>query len=379
MRSKTLILLGVAAVIAIGAAIAVETTRKSDESVGMQPTLLFPGLGAKVGAITAITVAGAKEKLTIVKSNEADSPSGWAVKEKADYPAKADAVKAAIAGLVDSKAVEPRTDQPDLYGKIGVEDIDKPDSKAVRLAVADAGGKELAALLLGTTKSYESGSHPAQVYVRKPGEARSWLAEGRLEIKTDPMTWIDREVTKISRDRIMAVEIDQPGGDKVLQSRTDPKQEDWTVTGLPAGAKPKVTDLNGTASALEFLTCENVTKASDVAFDKPVVATFRSFDGLVVTVKSVKKDGKPWIQLAATYDGAQAAKNTPTKPAAPAGDKAAADAASGASSKPADDVAKEAAEIQRKFGPWAYQLPDYQAGNFTHTPAELVMTEKKDN
>ena len=375
MRSKTLIMLGVAAVVAIAAAVYVESSHQDAESVVMQPTLLFPGLGAKVGDIAAISVAGAKQKLTIAKLGEA----GWVVKEKSDYPAKPDAVKSAVAGMVDIKAVESRTDQPDLYSKIGVDDIDKPDAKAIRLAFTDAGGKGLAALLLGTTKAYGSDSHPAQIYVRKPGEARSWLAEGRLEIKTDPMTWIDKELTKISRDRVMSVEVVQPGGDKVLQSRTDGKQENWTVTGLPAGAKPKVTDLNGTASALEFLSCEDVAKAADVSFDKPVLATFRTFDGLVVTVKSVKKDGKPWIELAASFDAQQAAK------AAAAAPKPANDAAKDAKSVPAaaageasDAVAKEAAVLQAKYGPWAYQLPDYEAGNFTHTPADLVMTEKTD-
>lgn len=380
MRNKVLVGLGIAAVVAIGAAIFAVGGRQDAETAVMQPTPLFPGLSAKIGDVTALTVAGAKQKLTI-----ADQNGTWVIREKSDYPAKPDAVRAALAGLVDLKAIEPRTDKPDLYGKIGVADIDKPDSKAIRLGLADAKGQELAALLVGDTKAYESGSHPAQLYVRKPGEARSWLAEGRIEVKTDPMTWIERSLTHIARGRIMSVDIVQPDGRKLEQSRDTAKQEDWKVTGLKPDAKPKMTDMNGTGAALEFLTCDDVAKLSDVNFDKPVVATFHTFDGLVVTVKTIKQGDKPWIALSAGFDPAQAAKVAPPPANPPAADKAAGDKSAG--DKPAEpaadqprtaaDVEKEAAEFNKQFSPWAYQIPDYQAGNYSHTPEDVTMTEKK--
>ena len=78
---------------------------------------------------------------------------------------------------------------------------------------------------------------PDEIYVRRPDEKQSWLAEGSLQADADPTSWLDRDIMNISHDRIASVAV----GDQALifgrvdgkfaltQPADHPKLEDYKV------------------------------------------------------------------------------------------------------------------------------------------------------
>lgn len=359
MRAKGLTIMAGAAVVAVAAAawIVARQPEQTAGGIGEQGPL-FPALAQQVNEVGTLIVADAKQRITIERRGD----DRWVLKEKADYRVRDDAVKKAVVGLAELRLLEPRSENPDLHLKMGVGDLDKPGSEAVRVTLKDKAAKDLASLLIGKTKASETTMRPAEIFVRKASDTKAWLVHGRLDVKADPMSWVDKETLKVVRGRIMAVDIVQPDGAKAEIRRPDPAKEEFDLVGLPKDKKPKVSDINGIAGGLEFVNFDDVAKADAVDFSKAVVTTYRTYDGLVLEIRTVKKDGKPWSNFKASVDAAQAAK----------------DLAKTDEKKillPAEEVEKEAAGINERLGAFAHQVPDYRSDNFTRKPDDLTIKD----
>jgi len=359
MRAKGLTIMAGAAIVAVAAAawIIARQPEQMTTSIGEQGPL-FPALAQQVNEVGSIIIADAKQSLTIQRQGE----DRWVLKEKADYRVRDDAVKKAVVGLAELRMLEPRSENPEMHLKMGVGDLDKPGSEAVRVTLKDKGAKDLASLLIGKTKASETTMRPAEIFVRKASDTKAWLVHGRLDIKADPMSWVDKETLKVVRGRIMAVDIVQPDGGKAEIRRPDPTKEEFELVGLPKDKKPKVSDINGIAGGLEFVNFDDVAKAESMDWSKAVVTTYRTYDGLVLEIRTVKKDGKPWSNFNASVDAAQVAK----------------DLAKTDEKKvllPAEEVEKEAKGINERLAAFAHQVPDYRSDNFTRKPDDLIIKD----
>ena len=69
----------------------------------------------------------------------------------------------------------------------------------------DASGKPIAALIVGHRRVRTQGNVPEQVYVRRPDDNQTWLAEGSLQADADPQLWLDRDIMNIDHARIARV------------------------------------------------------------------------------------------------------------------------------------------------------------------------------
>ncbi len=359
MRSRSLAILASAAVIAVGAAgwIVMRQPEQAGSQIAAQGPL-FPGLSAKLNDLATLVVADSKQTLTMVRG----TGDTWVLKEKADYPVRADAVKKTVVGIADLRLLEPRSENTEQHLKMGVAEITEPGSEAVRLTLKDGKGGDMATLLLGKVKSSETTLRPAEIFVRKAGERQAWLVQGRLESKADAMSWIDKETLKVVRGRVMSVDIVQPDGSKARIIRTDPSKDEFDLDNIPEGKKPKNSEIGGIAGGLEFVNFDDVAKADTVDMSQAVTTTYRTYDGLVVVLKTAKKDGKPWIHFAASVDAEQAAKKLdetdPRKILLPA-----------------VEVEKEAKAVNERLSPWVHQVPDYRSDNFIKKPEDLILKE----
>jgi hypothetical protein len=227
-----------------------------------------------------------------------------------------------------------------------------------------AGEKEIAGLIVGKTRSIQTSDREGWYYVRKPAEARSWLAEARLEVFDKVTAWLDNETVRIDRKRMRAAGNRQPDGAQVEISRQDPDTIDFKVDNLPDGQEMlHDTIANSLGSALGFLSFEDVAPAKEIDFDGAIRAHFKTFDGLTITVDVVEKAGKSWARFAAAFDAADVRLD-----AVPEKHKK--------KMKSAEEAEKEAAYINKRFGPWAYNLPRYKADDFTVTMEKLVAEKK---
>ena len=111
------------------------------------------------------------------------------------------------------------------------------------------------ALIVGHRRVRTGGNVPEEVYVRRPDENQSWLAEGSLQVDSDPQLWLDRDIMNIDHSRIARVVVTRGDRDAGLRAGQATSSR-WTT---PAD-HPKLEDykLEDVSRALELLTFEDV-------------------------------------------------------------------------------------------------------------------------
>jgi hypothetical protein len=245
--------------------------------------------------------------------------------------------------MADLTLVEPKTQNPDLYPRLEVEEPD--NGKSALVAVKDKSGGDLARAIIGKRRYDRLGAGNDGVYLRKAGETQTWLARGTLDPSGDPASWLDRQIIDISQKKIAKVTLTQPDGSKLVISRTVP-DTGFAVEDAPADTKFKSeSTTGGPAAALETLDLDDVKPAGELPLpDKDVVtASFTTFDGLTVDLRLMERDKSNWIAISATGSG------------------------------PAEAEAKK---IDEKVSHWTYAIPAFKASLLKTKLADLVEPAK---
>lgn len=310
MRASTVYLLVALALAAAFGAIATLIARSPSTSVAAGQRL-FPGLEARLNDVAEITIATASETVLLVRKNGV-----WIVPERDNYPARIGDVRNALLSLARIETVDAKTRQDTLYTRLDLDDVAKPNSKAIRVTIKDGADSRLGDVLIGKTRTAAggdpSGDRGGSIYVRIQGDAQSWLATGPVEIATTPLDWVDRAVADIPLAEITKVVVTRPDGDRLIAARPTPDAQNLAFVDLPAGMAAKsgfdVTQLGGVLESLFF---DDVAPAAKVPLDptKPLVtAAYTLTSGMVVTAKLVPRDGVSWAMLEATGEGEAAEK-----------------------------------------------------------------------
>ncbi len=420
MTGKHLVILAAATAALAGAAYFIATSRTPTSTVeAAAQTPLFAGLDAKAGDIARIVLQKGKQQAVFVRDA---SGKNWVVENKGNFPAKFDQLRPIVSGMVEARIIEPKTAKPDLYDKLEIGDPAKDDAKSTLVTLKTADGKDLASLIIGkrdTGGVTDPFSPPpegkAKRYVRRNGEAQSYLAEAELELQADPMAFVDKSVLELPNDKVKNATIKRPGGEVIHVYREKPTDGEYLIKDIPAGRTPKDKyAATRTAQQLAFVALDDVRPASEIDFNSPDATVYevRCFDGTVITTRLVKKDDKTWASLSARYEDDAPAPAATTPSAAPPaanatadvtkpkgdGDEGdaskkgpqpeakpesgpdaaktdpAADAAAKAAAAKADEdarkataatVKKQAEEWNAKWSPWAYALPSYKVDVLT--------------
>jgi len=161
------------------------------------------------------------------------------------------------------------------------------------LRVLDASGKPLVELITGHRRMRTQGNVPESIYVRRPGENRSFLAEGRLAVDADAAVWLDRDLMSIANTRIATVTI--RNGEQVLEfARADGK----LVLRKPENPGP-LDDfkLEEVARALETLSFQEVKAAKDAPGEKIGTGVFVTTEGLSITADVYRAGNDIWVRF----------------------------------------------------------------------------------
>lgn len=353
-QSSVFALFGVTIVAVIAAVLVSMNGGGSRENNPLINQPVMAGLAQRLGDVARLTVIHGENKTTLMRHDGV-----WLVEEKNDYPADAGKMKTTLFGLAALRYAEPKTAKPDLYSRLDVEDPGKKDSDAQLLTLSDANGKLMGEMIFGKRRYDIFGGGNDGIYVRKPGEAQSWLANGSLTLPTGTLDWVDRRITMISDDAIASAKFTAPDGAVVAISRDKKGDKLVLAGGVPKGQKLKSDDaLSELARGLNYFSLDDVLPATQVPFpDKGVSqAVYTTFDGLTVTVYQIERDElskdesgkavtkkKYWVKLIASGTG---------------------------------KGAKEAADLNKRVAAWAYAVPDYKANTFKTRIADLVEPEK---
>jgi hypothetical protein len=336
MQQKGFALLAAAAI--LSAALAAYALSSGNGSVSTAPRggRALPGLAQKLPDIASIALFRSDLTATFVRRGK-----GWAVAEKGDYPADTGKIGKLAIALADLRLVEPKTRRRDLYPRLEVE---KPGTgKSTLVTVKDKSGKTLASLIVGKERYDRLGTGKNGVYVRKPGDARSWLAGGSLGLSGKLPAWLKSKIVDVPENDVARVSLTAPDGKTLVIARPSATAP-FSVEGAPTDAKLKDQgEIAAPAGALESLDLEDVAPAAKLP--PPAkgawLASYHTFGGLDVRLTLFDHDKHSWITVAASGSGKDAA---------------------------------EAKEIDGRVSGWSYRIPSYKALPMRKTLADLLMS-----
>jgi hypothetical protein len=281
----------------------------------------------------------------------ARSASGWTLKQRNGYPADAQKVNALLLALEDAKLREEKTSNPDSYATLGVQDLTAPGA-VVRIELT---GPEFAPgqpinLIVGKSDTAARAS-----YVRRAGEAKSWLTD-ELLVSTDATTWLQRDLTSIGADRIQEAVLQIAEGPRYSVVKEKRADANFDVTPLPKKRElNSVSAANGIAQALTELQLDDVLPIANLTGNKSVAQTsFHTFDGLVVELTGYALGDKRWITIRASADASLTKRfYTAIETKDPQSSNTTVESA----------IAKTGAEadsLNKKLGEWAFVIAPYK-------------------
>jgi len=342
VRQRDLLILLAVTTLAVVLAVVSSVGGPSAQSDPLVGTLVLPDLGPQLQSVDRVTMVHGVQKVTLKRA-----ANGWQAEDKGGWPADATRVRHLLLGLAELRYVEPKTREPALYARLGVEDAGKPDSKSTLLTVAAADGKLLADIIAGNSKYDELGGGDDGLYVRKPGDVRSWLARGSLGLTGDNGIWLDKTLFDVPAAAIKEAVFIAADTQTIAIVRATAGDKFRLASPIPKGKKLKDGDpLAEPAGALASLDLADVQPA--VAFAWPTTgvahARFTTFDGLTVTLDIAGQGKTSWVRITAAGSSAAAAK---------------------------------AQAINAKVHGWVFAFPDYKTGLFKTTLADLIEPAKR--
>lgn len=397
MNRRTLAVVAIVTLIALIAAVATHHSQKADSEVTSTAGLLLPQLATHVNDITSVKLAtaGQNEIATFKRGDR-----GWLVANRSDYPADAGKLRELVLKLTDAKTIEAKTKNPELYSKLGVEDITAPNAGGVLIELG--GLPQKTAVVIGNVNGGGGGG----TFVRRMGDEQSWLIAGTLTVERNTSDWIAREIADIPSSRIRVVVIEKGG--KILRvSKPAGSDGNFEIDDIPKNRKP-TTDFaaNGLAATLSGLRVDDVTAATQMAAPADAIkAQYLIANGVRVNATAWTVGDKHYGQFNASVDdtvandwiGMEQAKQDAAHQAAVADaetaaaakpDAAIADSASTgvAPAKPLaltdpdkyrnEKLAEIKAEVDRlnaAFEGWTFTLPAYKFDNINKSMDDLLL------
>lgn len=354
-NKKKIIVIALTVVVVIAAVIvsqqrAPQTTREK--------TRLFPELAEKINNVSELIIRDSQTSLTIHRV-----AGKWSIAEADNYPALVDKIKQNVLAVSDLHVIAEKTNNPDLYKRLGVEDPDSKGATSRSLTLISDEG-ELAQLIIGKARRSKSASSAPGLYVRIPGQQQALLVEGRLSVSADIIQWIRRDIIDIEGDRVNDVHLRPAGKNEVFLKRDNPV-DDLALQDIPEGMEQQSEYLiSRLASILENIFVDGVKKESSINFSRPdSIINVTTFDGLEANAEIVNSGEHTYARFSfnAIADRAVSAE------------------AVDESSTEADTVEEikvtleqEAETLNSLVEGWAYQLSTSKAELFNQSLSDLV-------
>lgn len=279
ITGRNLGLLGLVTVAALAVAFWLSGLR-SPGHLADEQDLLFPQLAQEADAINRVTLTAAGGEIIATLEKHEDR---WTVAEKDGYDADDSAVRKLMIQLTDAEVLEPKTSDPDLYARLGVEDVSVED--AAGMLVTLEGGSESWSLIVGNTAPRASGT-----FVRKPTQDLSLLVGGDIAPSKTPGLWLDKAILDVTAQRVHRVLIRHADGETLEVIKGVRGQTDFVVPDVPEGRELQspaaANSIGGTLSGMRL---EDV-RAGDAVPTEVTVTEFQTFDGLVITARSWEED-----------------------------------------------------------------------------------------
>lgn len=342
MKGKTLMVLTGVALLAAATAFWLDRGR-SPASVSGLGEPLFPDFGGQINQVREIRliVGGSDQGITLSRDDR-----GWRVVERYGYAADAGAIRRLLLRLSEARIVEPKTSNPELYARLGVEDVSAGSGEGVRLEIdGPAASRQL---IIGEVETLAGRG----TYVRRPDEEPSYLVSEEMRPARSPEKWLDPDILDVPPSLIQAVTIRHDDGEELRLLGIDGH---LAVARIPEGralSSPSATSPIG--RSLEGLRLEDVLPDPEFDGGKPAaVISYRLVDGRLVNIRAWQIEDQRFValELAMALD--------PDPPAADESESEGGEAP-GDESAPADVPRADAGAVARQseeLAGWVFRIP----------------------
>ncbi len=299
MNTKTLNILIVAALIALIAAVALNVSKKPQSEGSESVQFFLPQLREHLNDVSGVTLVGAGDK-TIATLKRGDA--GWSLAEKSNYPVDIAKLREFLLKLSEASVIEAKTANKDKYADLGVSDIKDADAKGVLVTIDG-----LATPIKLIVGNY-NGSGGGGTFMRRDGEAQSYLVRGNISADKTLTNWLKKELTDIQPSRFKEVTINNPDGKLLKAIKEMQTDTNFKLVDVPKDREPSSDFVaNSLPSVLAGLRFEDVMPANDAQpADKVYKDHYALFDGVTIDAVAWEKEGKAYARFSAALDTAQA-------------------------------------------------------------------------
>ena len=206
-KTRTLIHVAIAGVIALVVGLELARTRPADTDAPGVDKPLFPEFKDPLAA-KSLEINTFDEKLGEMKPfRVAEAKNGrWAIPSRDNYPADAlERLRDVAVALIDLKPLDKASEVAEDHQQYGVVEPVKGKTKAgdegvgTLVTVQDAKGNDLFRLIVGKPASMEGENLPNLRFVRKPSEDVVYVAKIDLtKLPTDFDQWIEKDLLKLN-------------------------------------------------------------------------------------------------------------------------------------------------------------------------------------
>lgn len=299
MTPKQFAGLAAAAALSLLAAILVYGSRTHWASDAGGAGLLFPGLKAEAAKISRISVTQGEKRVELEKTGD-----HWLVKSRDGYPGSDEKVRALLIALADATLIEAKTQNPDRFSVLEVEEPAGKNASSRLIKLEDESGRSLAEVIAGKVKPSPTGNRQASggTYVRRPGDSQSWLASTDITGGTGLKDWANARVFETATEKVKTLTVEIPGEAAYdIKRAADGTHE---LDAIPAGKKIKyVNMIDNIIEAASFLDFESVRKATGATGGDAGTVKFETEDGLKIALRVRREKDGAWVTIEATGEG----------------------------------------------------------------------------
>lgn len=347
-RNNLIALAAITLTVVIIAAVVVGKDR-SPTYMDQEP--LLPKLSANINQAASISLTSNRHKTILERDGET-----WRIANSDDYPALFDKVRNLLINLSSLRTLELKTDNPALYHYLEVQNPSQPDSNSVQVTVTDENANVLADVIIGKARHSKVTNLQTGLYVRKPDAEHALLVEGRVPVSAEKTAWFNPDIVNIASERVREVVIKHPDGSVVRAYRESPEAS-FQLADLPDNRRVQsLTALNRFGSVLQDISARDIRALDSFNFERPVETKVRTFDGMVVDVRSSQLDNRYYANFHFRYDVLNQT-DIAQPPRLPPGEK------------PGDDTStqEQSRDLQQRLGNWVYQIPQFKYELLTAT------------
>lgn len=325
---------------------------KTGRESSFEQSDFLPELAGQANDIDWVRLTGASGVTiaTLARVND-----GWTVEEASGYRADWDQLKSLLAGLARARVIEMKTDNPEFYDRLGVQDISAADAAGIQVEFAEGSG--VPTVIVGNNAKARSGQ-----YARLRDSVASVLVDSQLSFPKTTPGWLDTDIIDITDSEVVEYQVRHPDGTVIKAVKASADDGDFELQDIPDGREIKSAwNVNSPANALAALTLDEVVPSADLNWDESVQYQVLTADGLTIEAKlitvetSAEEAGDPehWLRLrAGIYT--TSLENT-------------------ADSEVDRDATRARAEdINARVDGWAYRIPRYKYDPMTRNTEDLL-------